>query len=187
MNSGTAVTHFVVSYPRLAAPDRRWIDEIRRGKDPQVDAIAPHVTLVFGFTGIDEEPLMRHLRAQAETQDGIDVTFSKIECHQGFREEAHYAFLLPDRGRAELTDLHGRLHGGVLAGRKTGAPPYVPHVTLARATERAAIEDLIASSPVPRRGIAATLSSLVLVARTAGVTRDLATFPFSGGQNGRQR
>ena len=80
-----------------------------------------------------------------------------------------------------LTALHDQLHRGVLADEKFGAPLYVPHITLARGRNRAAIETLIASLTVPERGIAALLPALTWVAVDGGTIRDVAEFPFAAG------
>ena len=174
------MTNFVVCYPQLSARNRQWIDRVRRDNDPQAQTIAPHVTLVFGFTEVERESLEEHLRKRAAAQAPIAATFSALECPKGVREEAYYASLMPARGRIALTALHDQLHRGVLADEKIGAPVYVPHVTLARSRSRAVIETLIASLTLPEPGIAAVLPALTWVAADDGTIRDLAVFPFAG-------
>ena len=92
------MTNFIVCYPQLNERNRQWIDRVRRNNDPQAETIAPHVTLVFGFTEVERESLKRHLQARAAAQAPIAVTFSAIECHKGVGEDAHYAYLLAGAG-----------------------------------------------------------------------------------------
>ncbi|WP_420346889.1 2'-5' RNA ligase family protein [Pelagibius sp.] len=174
------MTNFIVCYPQLNERNRQWIDGVRRNNDPQAEAIAPHVTLVFGFTEVARQSLEEHLRKRAAAQAPIAATFSALECRKGVREEAYYAYLMPERGRVALTALYDQLHRGVLADEKIGAPVYVPHITLARSRSRAAIETLVASLALPERGIAAVLPALTWVAADGGAIRDLAVFPFAG-------
>jgi len=181
------MTNFIVCYPQLSARNRQWIDRVRRNNDPQAEAIAPHVTLVFGFAEPERESLEHHLRSRADAQAPIAATFSALECHKGVREEAYYAYLMPERGRVALTALYDQLHRGVLAEERIGAPLYVPHITLARSRSRAAIETLIASLTLPERGIAAVLPALTWVAADDGTIRDLAEFPFAGETKARHR
>ena len=172
--------YYVVCYPQLAAPDRRWIDEIRRNHDPQAALIAPHITLVFGLMDIGEAVLARHIASCAEAQTKIEVRFSALECHRGVNEEAFYAFLLPDQGRAEVEALHHALHGGPLLRRGRAMPAFVPHITLGRSGDPDAIRTLIAAQRLPGGGISARLDALTLVALDGGTLRPIAEAAFCG-------
>lgn len=173
------MTYYVVSYPDLATLHQRWIEAIRRDRDPQAAIIGPHITFVFGIAGIDEGRLIGALRGLVERQPPLDVRFSAIECHRGFGEDTFYAYLVPDEGRSALESLHRSLHDGLSVPQGEGVPAFVPHVTLGRAGDRAGIEELIAAHPLPDGGIPAPLTGLTLVARYKGGVRTLARFAFS--------
>lgn len=174
------MAYYVVCYPQLAAPDRRWIDEIRRNHDPQAALIAPHITLVFGLTDIGEAVLTRHITSCAVAQAKIEIRFAAIECHRGFREEASYAYLLPDRGHAEVAALHDALHTGPLLRRGGAMPAFLPHVTLGRSEDRGAVRALINAHRVPQGGISARLNALTLIALDGGAVRPIAESAFGG-------
>ena len=153
---------YVVAYPRFdSAAEARRIEGLRREHDPQAEAIAAHVTLVFGVAGISPEVATAHLRAVAVGHSRFAVGFTAAALRQGITDRDFYAYLLPDEGAQVLVDLHDALRGGPFAGQKV--LPYEPHITLGRAPGPAALERLVAEVNARRRVLRATVDSLNLL------------------------
>ena len=154
---------YVVAYPRFASTaEERWIEDLRREHDPQGSLIAAHVTLVFGVECVSTATAVAHLQAIAASRHRFAANFEAATLHQGVTDTDFYAYLLPGEGAADLVALHGALHGGPFAGHK--ALPYEPHLTLGRASERAAMARLVAQLNERRLGVRATVDALHLLA-----------------------
>ena len=113
----------LVHYP---AVETQRIDALRRKYDPQVDLIAPHITLMFPLpSSMGESTLVSHLEHVLNGCRPFPIHI------QGLEESAdHYLFLVLQEGRAEVIHLHDRIYTGILAPYLRTDLPYVPHVTL---------------------------------------------------------
>ena len=117
------MVYALVHYPSI---DTQQIDELRRKYDPQVDLIAPHITVIFPLSDeMDEPVLVSHIR---------DVLrgWRRFPIHlRGLAQSwDNYLFLLLEEGNAEVIRLHDELYAGLLASYHRKDMPYVPHVTL---------------------------------------------------------
>jgi 2'-5' RNA ligase len=151
----------VVAYPVVAASDAARIDAIRRAHDPQHARIAAHVTLLFPTRGLDLARAADRLRGAASEQAPFAVALRTVA---SFHErDASYVFLLPDPGATAFARLHARLSDGLAGSARGDAPPYRPHLTLARMAERDAADALARRLAADWRPIASRVDALVLL------------------------
>ena len=106
------------------------IEPFRRRFDPMADALPAHVTLVFPFpTNLTVIQLASHIRRIVGNWPSLPVSFRDIE---GILDE--FVFLMV-RDRADaVVALHEKLYRGVLKAYLRDDIPYLPHVTIGRAT-----------------------------------------------------
>ncbi|MEQ9609783.1 MAG: 2'-5' RNA ligase family protein, partial [Kiloniellaceae bacterium] len=106
---------YVVAYPRFAAADARWIEDLRRRHDPQAERLAAHVTLVFAARGVAVAEAADHLRAVAAAAPPFAVHFTEVALRRDHDGAACYAYLLPARGGDVLRALYAALNQGPFA------------------------------------------------------------------------
>src|SRR6267142_3161894 len=117
------MSYALVHFPTI---DTRQIDELRRQYDPQVDLIAPHITIVFPVSeSLDKSSLVSHVVNVLRDCKQFSVSLQGLE-----QSWDNCLFLLLKDGRAEVIRLHDDLYTGILAPFIRRDIPYVPHVTL---------------------------------------------------------
>lgn len=117
------MAYALVHYPSI---DTRHLDELRRKYDPQVDLIAPHITVVFPLPDeIEESALVSHIRDVLRGWRQFPISLRGLA-----RSGDNYLFLLLEEGSAEVICLHDELYTGLLASYHRKDLAYVPHVTL---------------------------------------------------------
>jgi len=167
---------YVVAYPRFAAADARWIEDLRRRHDPQAERLAAHVTLVFAARGVEVAAAVDHLQEVAAATPPFAVDFTEVALRQGHDGASCYAYLLPARGGAALQALHAALNQGPFAG--TERLPFEPHVTLGSSAEPGALAALVARCSDPPPHFRAAIAALQLLEVDAAGLTDLATAPL---------
>ena len=106
--------------------DTRQIDELRRKYDPQVDLIAPHITIVFPVPdSLGKSPLVSHVVKVLRDSKQFSISLQGLE-----QSWDNCLFLLLQEGRTEVIRLHDDLYTGILTPFIRRDIPYVPHVTL---------------------------------------------------------
>ena len=156
------MTLLIVAPLEAAAPDTRRVEAIRRRHDPHRALIAAHVTLVFGFDTPDAVVAARHLARVVAVQGAIALRLASFVAVRDASGTQSHVFLVPDQGRAEIEDLHDRLHTGPLEGQMRRDIPFIPHVTVAAREHHDEAEDL--ARELGRIGIPARLAALELIA-----------------------
>jgi len=117
------MSYALVHFPTI---DTRQIDELRRQYDPQVELIAPHVTIVFPVAeSLDKSSLVSHVVNVLRGCKQFSIWLQGLE-----QSWDNCLFLLLKDGRAEVIRLHDDLYTGILAPFIRRDIPYVPHVTL---------------------------------------------------------
>ena len=109
------------------AEDMTHVETLRRRFDHLVDAVPPHVTLVFPFEyeGADAA-LVGHVKQVAGGVHAFELELKGVTCSSD-----HLLFLLIDRGADAVHELHERLHSG-LFGPLVSDRPFTPHMTIGR-------------------------------------------------------
>jgi 2'-5' RNA ligase len=139
--SGALTRLAIVAYPELADADRSWIDSVRSQHDPQATRIGAHFTLVFP-AAMALDSIVEHVSAVALRTEPIPfVLRGVLSVADAFASGGH-VFLVPDEGRAAIAALHDLLYGGPIRAFLRDDLPFVPHVTVAAASDLARCEEL---------------------------------------------
>ena len=113
----------LVHYPNVESPR---IHQFRKKYDPQVDLMAPHITLMFPVPeSVGEDNLVRHL-------ESILWNWQPFLIHvQGVQISSDdHLFLMLQKGNANVIRLHHELYTSILVEYRRVDIPFVPHVTL---------------------------------------------------------
>ncbi|WP_340115215.1 2'-5' RNA ligase family protein [Pelagibius sp. 7325] len=167
---------YVVAYPRFAAADARWIEDLRRRHDPQAGRLGAHVTLVFAARGVAVAAAADHLRAVAAATPPFAVDFTEVALRRGHDGESCYAYLLPARGGDALRALHAALNQDPFARSEHLA--FEPHVTLGSSAEPGALSGLVARCSAPPPDVRAEIAALHLLGVDGADLTDLASAPL---------
>lgn len=164
----------VIAVPEFSSGDAAWIDTIRRAHDPQYEAVAAHVTLVFPFDSADPDWFAGHVASAAAVTAPLAVTFDRLARIDN-PHQPKYRFLnvlLADaESAAPLTALYQ-----ALGGRGT----YEPHLTLTRfgaVFSAKAFERQLGTLDAQMAGRIAALEILNI---THGAIRREAAYPLAG-------
>src|SRR5687768_14031042 len=111
------------------------VEAIRQQYDPLANVIAGHITLVFPFEGDDTaEQLRAHVEASV-----ADVSPFAVRLEGVTTGGDGYLFLNVAAGRDRVIALHDRLYTGMLARHLSHERAYMPHLTLGRIADSAAL------------------------------------------------
>lgn len=118
-------------FPRF--DNNHEIDAIREAFDTLYKCIEPHITLVFPFeSSLTKEEIASAVRQVLTSENTFSISttdITAVESH-GF-----YLFLNIGEGKKRITELHYKLHTGIL--RPFQSPwtldgSYEPHITIGR-------------------------------------------------------
>jgi len=122
----------IVAYPCLTEADRQWIESIRARHDPQASRISAHFTLVFPVE-VSPIDVLRNVSVVAKSTQPIQFVIRDARAVRDALGGGSHVFLVPDKGRVEITKLHDRLYEGVLRAHLRTDFPFMPHITVAAA------------------------------------------------------
>lgn len=171
---------YTIAYLSVDAQARAFIDGFRRQHDPQVNMVAPHVTMVFGCKAVPESAYIDHVAAIARQTPRVPFHCRYAMLGADDFNETAYVFLVPDEGNSAISRLHDRLYTGVLAGQLQLEIPYVPHITIASTQDRAAAKALCDGLNQAGIDIAGQLQSLTVGALKDGRLQAVAEHPLAG-------
>lgn len=117
-------------FPNFSNIDR--IEAFREKYDPLYNLIPPHLTLVFPF---ENGPTTKELRRHVERSVAFVSAF-RIVLQEITGEQDRYLFLNVKEGNDKIVELHDRLYRNVMAPYINRRITYVPHLTMARFSER---------------------------------------------------
>ncbi len=112
----------VVFFPKI---DVEEIQGFREKYDLQYNVIPPHITLVFPFSGISEEQIVKHIDRVIKHIKSFQIRLNGLE--KSFDD---YLFLRVKGGDEEIINLHDKLYSVILVPHLRTDIPFVPHVTL---------------------------------------------------------
>lgn len=113
----------LVHYPKLDSPR---IHQFRKKYDPQVDLIAPHITLMFPIPEtLGEVNLVHHLERILWNWQPFRIHLQGVQISLG-----DHLFLMLQEGNANVIRLHDKIYAGILTDYRREDMPFVPHLTL---------------------------------------------------------
>lgn len=120
-----------VAYPKLASKDYDRIQSVRTDYDkPNINIIAPHFTFIFPVENIRQAEFIDHVSPIIRGFPQIEFELKYFELSRKVFEGRWYLFLVPDKGRNEITRLHDLLYTGLLARELNPEYSYTPHITV---------------------------------------------------------
>ena len=127
---------FVIAPLLMDAADRGFVDRIRRARDPHVDLVEPHVTLVFGVPDAQETQALAWTRICASETQAFNLDFTLAAAKIDYLGSAWYLFLLPTSVPTGLVAVEKKLSIGSLGG--ASVVPFDAHLTVGRFDTEAA-------------------------------------------------
>jgi 2'-5' RNA ligase len=125
----------IVTFPVIPATELSWIEDLRRAHLSAPDGdVAPHVTLVFPADFETGEDLMMHMFGVTGSTQPFEAIFRIAVPVIDPINGGWTVQLLPDQGLSKLMRMHNFLYTGPIAEHLNLDVPYVPHLTVARAT-----------------------------------------------------
>jgi 2'-5' RNA ligase len=152
----------VVAYPGLEAADREWVESIRTKHDPQAARISVHFTLVFPADASPSD-VAEEVSAVAGSTGPIPFTIRGARAVPDSLAAGAHALLVPGEGGDEITRLHDRLYEGVLRPHLRVDIPFIPHMTVAAASDLDSCWRLIGELSLNRRTVRGNIGSVELV------------------------
>lgn len=172
---------YTLAFPRWHAAAEAQVEGWRRAWLPALcDVVPAHFTLVFGSAEADAEAYGAHVAAVAAQQPAVDFCCRCAMLDADHRSGEGLVTLVPDEGYAALTRLHAVLHRGPFAPLRRLDLPFVPHVTVGSAADRALAlgwADALNARPLQ---LAGRIEALAVAQWQDGVLAVLARWPLCG-------
>ena len=165
---------YTVAFPTLNEADARFVAGIRARHDRQSHMLGPHFTLLFACDAVDEPTYLEHVRAIAATTAAF--TFDARDAEPDSDADRGYAYLVPTRGRGEITWLHDRLYTGPMAPHWRKDRHFVAHITVGHCADFAAAQRLCDDLNADGFDISGTVDALVVGCVEDGRWVELARF-----------
>ena len=165
---------YTVAFPTLNEADARFVAGIRAKHDRQSRMLGPHFTLLFACDAVEEATYLEHVRAIAATTPAF--LFESRDAEPDSDADRGYAALVPSRGRAEFTALHGRLYTGPMAAHLRKDMRFVAHITVGHCANFADAQRLCDELNADGFAISGAVDALVVGCVENGAWVELARF-----------
>ena len=147
----------LVHYPNVESPR---IHQFRKKYDPQVDLIAPHITLMFPVPeSVGEDTLVRHLESVLCNWQPFPIHLQGVQISSD-----DHLFLLLQEGNGKVIRLYDEIYTGILVEYRREDIPFVPHVTLGVSREDSSNHERVLEEAkqlgIDQRGVLDTLHLL---------------------------
>ena len=134
---------YTVAPAKLSDADAWTIRGLRRRYHPGEEGfIGPHITLLFGWSGLKPDAYIRHVQELAQSFKPFLVTLT--EAVAPIEQEIHknYVYLTAPGSDAQLRTMHAALYGGPMAPALKRDLEYVPHMTVGCLHDRQSAAEL---------------------------------------------
>ena len=157
-------TRAVVIFPAIA--DLTSLVALRDRLDPVAKLIRAHITVVFPFAdAIRAAELRSHIVEVTRGWAPFTVRLTGVSAI-----ENEYVVVNVEDGRDRVVELHGRLYTGRLRRHLSAARPYMPHLTIGRLTDEAALAHGVELTEQLNIRVTTTLSEISACGREADGT-----------------
>ena len=131
-------TSFVaIAYPEISQKDFDWIQNIRKDSDElYYEVVKPHFTFVFPCFSIDENSFIGHAQKIISGFRKIDFELRKAITNKDAFNDYIHVFLVPDKGKQEIIELHDKLYSGILKKELREDIPYIPHIGIGSSLDK---------------------------------------------------
>lgn len=126
-----------VGYPVIPRRDFEWIQSLRKKYDRDgYNLIKAHFTLVFPVDNIAQPRFLDHIRPRINNFAKIQFELCRFNlCNKPY-EGKWFIFLVPERGREEIIELHDILYSDLLVPELSTEYPFDPHITIGRLEDK---------------------------------------------------
>ena len=137
----------------------------------------PHVTLVFGLSGVEPGGFSDFCEDKFSGTRRIQLGFDRFVLEYDPFKGKNKLLLLCGRGRGEIASLHRQLYLGPHSQQLDPIHPYRPYMTVATDRDRDALADLDPSAigELPIQGV---LDAVELVSLNGGILKTLKSIPL---------
>jgi len=120
-----------ISYPKISQSDFDWIQSLRKKYDKDgYRLLNLHFTLIFLIEKIKQEKFIDHIRPKIQNCHKIQFELNRFKlCSKPF-ERKWFIFLVPEKGKNEISKLHDILYSELLAPELSLDYPFDPHITI---------------------------------------------------------
>ncbi len=132
-----------VCYPELDKHDFDWMQSIRKKHDPQYSIVAPHFSIVFPVTGVDQRDFIDHCRNICGELQSFPFVIRNAVYHKAIRSNSWFVFLVPVEGNRRIIKMHDLLYSGIIENELAHDIPYIPHITIAQSKDSHKCRNLI--------------------------------------------
>ncbi len=133
-----------ISYPEIFSKDFDWIQSLREKYDNDgYNLLDAHFTFVFPINIIEQNEFFNFISPKIQNFPKIDIELKRFKlCNKPF-EGKWFIFLVPEKGRIEITELHDILYSGILAPELSLEYPFDPHITIGCMGNKSQCVDII--------------------------------------------
>ncbi len=102
----------VIAYPVFHERDQQWIEALRRRRDPRATKIQAHFTLVFPADMVESRSIEAYISAILLGRERIPFIIQEARAVGDPLNQSNYVFLVPEKRRKTIVDLHDKLYRG---------------------------------------------------------------------------
>jgi len=120
-----------ISYPKLSQKDFDRIQSLRKKYDNDgYNLLDAHITFIFPVESINQSEFLNHIRPKMEDFPKIDFELNRFKLSLKPFEGKWFIFLVPEKGKKKITELHDLLYSDLLATELSLEYPFDPHLTI---------------------------------------------------------
>ncbi len=112
---------------------------------------------------MDIQEFIDEIKIKSSAFNEIDFTLRSATINKDFFNDYYDAFLIPDEGNGRIMKLHDKLYSGKLATHHRLDIPYVPHISIANATDATVIKKLVDQLNEKEISISGRISSVDVI------------------------
>lgn len=153
----------VVAYPELKTEDYDLIQQCRREHNSLYTIIDPHFTLVFSVVAMEAEEFIQEVSLQLSGVAAIPFCLRAAVINKDSFSNNYDAFLVPDEGFGKIVKLHDKLYSQLLVPHHRFDISYIPHISVANATDPQKIKQLVCKWNEQELAIHGTIASVDII------------------------
>ncbi|HVT70046.1 MAG TPA: 2'-5' RNA ligase family protein [Trebonia sp.] len=166
----------VIARPHFDKADVAWLTDIRSRRAGSRGA--PYFTLVFAGADLPPADFAKAIRANARDFHPVRFRLRSALVVPEPVVRRYHVFLVPDEGFAAILKLHDGLHRGPIKPALRQDTAYLPHITVATASDYQTARDLALSLNRGDIDIPGRIDALQVERRTGDVIKTVAEVPL---------
>jgi 2'-5' RNA ligase len=120
-----------ISYPDIPQKDFEWIQMLRGKYDPDgFKLLDAHITFVFPTEKLKQDEFLFFIKPKIQAYTKFEIELNRFKLSQKPFNGKWFIFLIPEKGKKEIIELHDILYTDVLASELSPEYPFEPHITI---------------------------------------------------------